>query len=89
MSNQSQMHIHPDVLSCTVLEVSVKSFQLFLVWGLATAISARNGLPSGAQGGVFCAADAVMAAVTGLPWLPLIFMGLGTTAFTLWVRPFI
>lgn len=21
----------------------------------------------------------------GLPWLPLLFMGLGTTAFTLWV----
>ena len=32
-----------------------------------------------------CAADAVMSAALGLPWVDLLFMGLGTTAFTLWV----
>jgi len=30
-------------------------------------------------------ADAVVSAAMGLPWIPLLFMGLGTTAFTLWV----
>ncbi len=30
-------------------------------------------------------ADAVVSAAMGLPWVNLLFMGLGTTAFTLWV----
>ncbi len=30
-------------------------------------------------------ADAVVSAAMGLPWADLLFMGLGTTAFTLWV----
>ncbi|CAL5228166.1 g11247 [Coccomyxa viridis] len=55
--------------------------QLLALASAASLFAAPEMLQLAAQG-----PDAVVSAAMGLPWVNLLFMGLGTTAFTLWVE---